>query len=182
VGDASLDTSPPGLLRLLRDEAGLDLAALKQAAGGESHGTFWATDRSGAVSMLKILPGAGPEAVAQLSALDAVTGRLGDRGYPAPRIEVIGQAPGLVFWTQQRLPGSTLDRRSADADRAAALARLLPEVLRQVEWSLRHYPAAPATRHHLRLARLVLSDIGNDRAIRPKLPICDHRGTSSRVL
>jgi hypothetical protein len=33
-------------------------------------------------------------------------------------------------------------------------------VLRQVEWSLRHYPAARATRHHLRLARLILGDIG----------------------
>jgi hypothetical protein len=33
-------------------------------------------------------------------------------------------------------------------------------VLRQVEWPVRHYPAAPATRHHLRLARLVLGGIG----------------------
>jgi Ser/Thr protein kinase RdoA (MazF antagonist) len=123
------DISPAGLLTLLREQAGLDLAALSPASGGESHSTFWATDRSGTVSVLKILPGAGPGAVARLRTLDEVTGRLRDRGYPAPRIQAIGQAPGLVFWTQQRLPGSTLDRRSADAGRAAALARLLPELL-----------------------------------------------------
>jgi Ser/Thr protein kinase RdoA (MazF antagonist) len=124
------EISPAGLLPLLREHAGLDLAALTPASGGESHSTFWATDRSGAVSLLKILPGAGPDAVAQLRDLETMTGRLRDRGYPAPPILAIGQAPGLVFWTQQRLPGSTLDRRGAGARRAAALARLLPELLR----------------------------------------------------
>ena len=44
----------------------------------------------------------------------------------------------------------------------AVRAYLAHMVLRQVEWSLRHYPGAPATRHHLRLAGLVLSDIAND--------------------
>jgi hypothetical protein len=34
-------------------------------------------------------------------------------------------------------------------------------VLRQVDWSVRHYPAAPATRRHLRLARLVIADIAS---------------------
>jgi hypothetical protein len=33
-------------------------------------------------------------------------------------------------------------------------------VLRQVDWSLRYHPAAAATRRHLRLARLVIADIG----------------------
>jgi Ser/Thr protein kinase RdoA (MazF antagonist) len=124
------EISPAGLLPLLREHAGLDLAALTRASGGESHSTFWATDRSGTVSVLKIVPGAGPDAVAQLRDLDALTGRLRDRGYPAPRILAIGQVPGLVFWMQQRLPGSTLDRRGPGARRAAALARLLPELLR----------------------------------------------------
>jgi hypothetical protein len=32
-------------------------------------------------------------------------------------------------------------------------------VLRQVDWSLRHYPAAATTRRHLRMARLVMADI-----------------------
>ena len=123
------DTSPAGLLPLLREQAGLDVAALRPVAAGESLSTFWVTDRSGTVSVLKVLPGARPGAVTRLRALDAVTGRLRDRGYPAPRIQAIGQVPGLVFWTQQRLPGSALDHGHADAGRAA-LARLLPEVLR----------------------------------------------------
>jgi len=32
-------------------------------------------------------------------------------------------------------------------------------VLRQVDWSLRHHPTAPATQRHLGLARLVTADI-----------------------
>ena len=49
-----------------------------------------------------------------------------------------------------------LARLASLASRAAVRAYLAHMVLRQVEWSARHYPAAPATRHHLRLARLVL--------------------------
>jgi Ser/Thr protein kinase RdoA (MazF antagonist) len=41
----------------------------------------------------------------------------------------------------------------------AARAYLAHMVLRQVEWSVRHYPGAAATRRHLRLARLVITDI-----------------------
>jgi aminoglycoside phosphotransferase (APT) family kinase protein len=55
-----------------------------------------------------------------------------------------------------------LARLSSLASRAAVRAYLAHMVLRQVEWSVRHYPAAPATRHHLRLARLVLADIETD--------------------
>jgi hypothetical protein len=33
-------------------------------------------------------------------------------------------------------------------------------VLRQVDWSLRYHPDDAATRRHLRLARLVIADIG----------------------
>ena len=32
-------------------------------------------------------------------------------------------------------------------------------ILRQVDWSLRHHPAAPATRRHLHLARLIIAGI-----------------------
>ena len=39
-----------------------------------------------------------------------------------------------------------------------AAAYLAHMVLRQVEWSLRHYPGVPATQRHLRLARLVVDD------------------------
>jgi hypothetical protein len=34
-------------------------------------------------------------------------------------------------------------------------------VLRQVDWSFRLHPGAPATRRHLSLARLVIADIGS---------------------
>lgn len=46
----------------------------------------------------------------------------------------------------------------------AAAAYLAHMVLRQVDWSLRHHPAAPTTRRHLRLARLVTDDIGHNPA------------------
>ena len=44
------------------------------------------------------------------------------------------------------------------AGERTARAYLAHMVLRQVDWSLRFYPAA-ATRRHLRLARLVVADI-----------------------
>jgi len=37
-------------------------------------------------------------------------------------------------------------------------------VLRQVDWSVRHHPAAAATRRHLRLARLIITDIAGGTA------------------
>ena len=45
------------------------------------------------------------------------------------------------------------------AGHQAARAYLAHIVLRQVDWSLRHHLAAPATRRHLRLARQVIADI-----------------------
>ena len=47
------------------------------------------------------------------------------------------------------------------ASPATARAYLAHLVLRQVDWSLRFHPDAPATRRHLRLARLVIADIGS---------------------
>jgi len=41
----------------------------------------------------------------------------------------------------------------------AACAYLAHMVLRQVDWSLRHHPAATATRRHLRLAKVITADI-----------------------
>jgi len=43
----------------------------------------------------------------------------------------------------------------------AARVYLAHMVLRQVDWSLRHHPTAPATQRHLGLARLVTADIGH---------------------
>ena len=117
------------LRRVLREQAGLDVVALSAVGAGESRSAFWVRDRAGTVSVLKIMPGASPQAAGHLRALDAVLARLRDRGYPAPRFRVIGQVPGLVFWLQPRLPGSALDRGRPGPDHAA-LARLLPELLR----------------------------------------------------
>jgi Ser/Thr protein kinase RdoA (MazF antagonist) len=129
VTDGGAESSLDELRQVLRDQAGLDIVALTPASGGESRSAFWITDRAGVVSVLKIMPGAGPEAVSRVRALDAVLARLRDRGYPAPRLLAVGQAPGLMFWVQQRLPGSALDRGQPEPDRAA-LARLLPGLLR----------------------------------------------------
>jgi Phosphotransferase enzyme family len=197
---------------VLREQAGLDLVTFRPASGGESRSTFWVTDRAGAVSVLKILRGAAPRAVGHLHAVDATAARLRDRGYPAPRLLAVGQAPGLVFWVQQRLPGSVLDRGQPepDHDRAFDLATLLfylydhdgirarlrarlleltgPRaaraylghmVLRQVDWSLRHHSAAPATRRHLRLARLVTADIARGPATRSPAPARNGHGPFS---
>jgi Ser/Thr protein kinase RdoA (MazF antagonist) len=112
------------LRRVLREHADLDVAAVRAASGGESRHAFWVTDRAGAVSVLKIMPGAPPEAAGQLRSLDAVLARLGDRGYPAPRLSVIGEVPGLVFWVQPRLPGRVL------GDHGRMVVRLLPDLLR----------------------------------------------------
>jgi hypothetical protein len=51
---------PGELRRVLREQAGLDLVTLRAASGGESRTAFWATDRAGTVSVLKIMPDAPP--------------------------------------------------------------------------------------------------------------------------
>ena len=97
------------LRRALREQAGLDIATLRPASGGESATVWWATDRAGSVTVVKVMPEAGPDAPDRLRALPALVGQLRERGYPAPRIHAIGQLPGLVFWVQERLPGTALD-------------------------------------------------------------------------
>ena len=68
----------------------------------------------------------------------------------------------LVFYVydHDELRRRILDRLFGLAGRQAARAYLAHMVLRQVEWSVRHYPSAPATQRHLHLARLILADIG----------------------
>lgn len=260
----------PGELRqVLREQAGLDVAAVRAAGTGESRRAFWVTDRAGTVSVLKIMPGAPPEAAGQLRELDAMLSRLRDRGQPEPDHAALarllpallrlnnaqaGLGTGPPRWrslvTQTLTSGgdgycvhSTL-QASPEArdllpvlrcigehhgpavpegqdfvhydftpanllsdgtaitgvidinppvlagDRAFDLATLLfycydheeirnqlngrllalagPRtasaylahmVLRQVDWSLRHHPAAAATRRHLRLAKTITADI-----------------------
>jgi Ser/Thr protein kinase RdoA (MazF antagonist) len=126
--DQGTGWSPGELRRILREQAGLDLVTVIPVGGGESRNAFWVTDRAGAVSVLKIMPDAPPAAASQVRALDAVLARLRDRGYPAPRLDAVGHVSGLVYWVQQRLPGSPLGRGPAGPYRAA-LARPLPELL-----------------------------------------------------
>jgi Ser/Thr protein kinase RdoA (MazF antagonist) len=121
---------PPDELRqVLGEQAGLDVLAVRAVGAGESRSAFWATDRAGTVSVLKIMPDVPPETAGHLRELDAVLARLRDRGYPAPRFRIIGQLPGLVFWVQQCLPGAVLDRGQHEPD-YAALERLLPALFR----------------------------------------------------
>lgn len=102
----------------LREQAGLDLAALVPAEGGESASAFLATSRDGTVSVLKVSPGATSESLARLRELAA---RLRRRGYPAARVLASGEIGGLTFWLQERLPGRVIGE---------APDWLLPEVLR----------------------------------------------------
>jgi aminoglycoside phosphotransferase (APT) family kinase protein len=128
VIEVGAESSRGELRQVLREQAGLDLVELRPASGGESRSAFWVTDRTGTVSVLKIMPGAGPEAAGHLRALDAVLARLRDRRYPALRFLAVGHVTGLVFWVQERLSGSALDRGRPEPDRVR-LARLLPELL-----------------------------------------------------
>ena len=103
---------------MLREQAGLDLAALVPADGGESASTFLATDQDGVASVLKISFNAAGDDIARLGEL---TARLRQRGYPAARLLASGQVAGMTFWLQERLPGTVPDR---------VPDWLLPEVLR----------------------------------------------------
>ena len=106
------------LREALREQAGLDLAALVPADGGESASAFLATGRDGTVSVLKVSRGASGESVARMRELAA---RLRRRGYPAARVLASGQVAGLTFWLQERLPGEVIGQ---------VPDWLLPEVLR----------------------------------------------------
>jgi Ser/Thr protein kinase RdoA (MazF antagonist) len=114
------------LRRALAEQAGLDVVRLAPADGGESGTVFLATGRDGSVSVVKIMPEAGPDMADRLRALGLVVARLRDRGYPAARIHAVGQVPGLVFWVQERLPGTVSEHEG----KPAPLGRLLPELLR----------------------------------------------------
>jgi Ser/Thr protein kinase RdoA (MazF antagonist) len=127
--DPAAGLPPPRLLSTVRAESGLDLVDLIPTGAGESGTTFWVKDRTGTVSLLKILTGPPRERVAYLHAIDAVTSRLRARGYPAPRLLTIGRAAGHAFWIQERLPGSVLES-SHHASGHPALARLTPGLLR----------------------------------------------------
>ena len=129
------DTSPPPppgeLRRRLQEQAGLDLVTLKPTSTGESGTAFEVTDQAGAPGILKIVPGAGAEAVRHLRALEPTLNRLRERGYPAPRFRTVGSLPGLVFWIQDRLPGAPLDPDDPrQPGNPVALARLMPELIR----------------------------------------------------
>jgi hypothetical protein len=127
------------LRRAVREQAGLDVVSLVPA-GGESGAAFWVRERDGATWLLKVTPAS----VTSLQALDAMTGRLRARGYPAPRLRAIGQLGGLgpdspgpgglasehrAFWIQERMPGRGLSLAGGALD-CVAVSRLLPELFR----------------------------------------------------
>jgi hypothetical protein len=112
------------LRRAVREQAGLDVVSLVPA-GGESGAAFWLRERDGAAWLLKVTR----EPVSGLQALDAMTGRLRARGYPAPRLRAIGQLGGEAFWIQERLPGRDLSLAGGDPD-YVAVSRLLPVLFR----------------------------------------------------
>jgi Ser/Thr protein kinase RdoA (MazF antagonist) len=126
--------TPAELLGQLRgaaglDLAGLDLVALTPTESGESGSAFWVTDRAGTVSLLKLAPGPGPEALAYLRALEVTLARLAERGYPVPRWRAAGLAGGQAFWIQERISGTALEAPGARPHRAL-IGRLLPELIR----------------------------------------------------
>jgi hypothetical protein len=129
VADGGTGWSPEELRRLVRQQSGLDYAALAPASSGESRTTFWFTDRAGTVSVLKIMPGAGPETVSDLYALDLVAARLRDRGYPGTAIPRRRPRARAGVLGPAALPGSVVDHGRQRPDRAV-LGRLLPELLR----------------------------------------------------
>ena len=95
-------------------------------AGGESGAAFWLRERDGTGWLLKTTR----EPLSSLRALRAMTGRLRERGYPAPRIRATGEVRGgRAFWIQERLPGHTLSVPGGDPD-GPALSRLLPALFR----------------------------------------------------
>jgi hypothetical protein len=112
VGQARVP-GPGELLLALREQAGLDLASLVPADGGESASTFLATGRDGTVSVLKTGPDVVGDSAGRLREL--VTG-LRRRGYPAVRLLASGRVAGLAFWLQERLPGLIAETLTAGGD------------------------------------------------------------------
>jgi Ser/Thr protein kinase RdoA (MazF antagonist) len=110
------------LRRALREQAGVDLATLVAADGGESGSTYLATSRTGPPSVLKLSRNA--DAPAQLRTLAGVLDRLRGRGYPAARIYASGQVGDQAFWLQERLPGRVLEGHRLEGNCVPAVLRL----------------------------------------------------------
>jgi len=121
MGDETLSR----LRAALTEQAGMDVVALRPADGGESKSAFLVTDRAGTVSVLKIMPDPDADGPGQLSTLDEILTELRRRGYPAPRLRAFGNTEGLLYWVQERLPGSSLDTREP-----GLVLQLLPELFR----------------------------------------------------
>jgi aminoglycoside phosphotransferase len=131
--------------RVLREDAGIDLVTITPTSRGESGAAFWITDRAGTVMLLKIAHGPAHDAMRNLGGLVAMTGLLRERGYPAPRIQATGQAGGLAFWVQERLPGVALTGDRTEP-RRRVLGSLLPGLIR-LNTPVRAYSAGdPRTR------------------------------------
>jgi Phosphotransferase enzyme family len=112
---------------VLRDHGWPDIRTLAPVDSGESGNVFRATDRSGQVSIVKVLPAAEADAERQLRGLETTVRRLRERGYPAARLLASGHADGMLFWAQELLPGVPLNPGSG---MLATIAGLLPDLIR----------------------------------------------------
>jgi hypothetical protein len=184
---ATISRLLPELLRLNDAQAGLgtgthrlsDLIRTTLAVGGDGycvHATLEADPRTR--DLLAILRGVGDRCGADipdrgdyvhydfntvniLSDGTAVTGVI-DMNPPVITGDRAFDLATLLFYTYDHdgLRAGLRGRLLELASPGVAAAYLAHMVLRQVEWSLRHYPAAPATGRHLRLARTVVNDFG----------------------
>jgi hypothetical protein len=118
--DQSQALEPGRLLMMLREQGSLDLATLVPAEGGESASTFLATGQDGSVGVLKISPAADEGSARRLREL---VSQLRRRGYPAAPLLASGQVGGMMFWLQERLPGTVLEQ-------VPVPGWLVPEILR----------------------------------------------------
>jgi hypothetical protein len=95
---------PAELRRILRQQASLDVAAVKPVGAGESRSAFWVTDYAGTVSVLKIMPDAPPEAAGHLRELDAVLASCVTAGTPHPGSASSASCPGWCTGSSPACP------------------------------------------------------------------------------
>ena len=98
---------------------------------GESRTTFIVA-AGGEELIVKVAPG-DQSALQRQRRLVRLVGGLRVRGYPAPEYLGAGEADGVTFTVQRRLPGETLDPASGGPPGQELFAALLPDLLAAVE-------------------------------------------------
>lgn len=98
---------------------------------GESKSTFLVA--SGTEQFVVKVTQDGPFVLENQQRLVRLVDRLRRRGSPVPEYLGVGEAAGVVFTVQRRLPGRTLDESPGARPSAELFNRLLPELLAAVE-------------------------------------------------